>query len=110
MSRRKEVADFLQEVTSRKDRHRSWANKDEPYSYVSAQEFADAFQSFHVGRKQGQELSTPFDKRKSHPAASITSEYGVNKKELLKACFSREWLLMKRNSSVYIFKMMQVST
>ncbi|KAF9615011.1 hypothetical protein IFM89_021565 [Coptis chinensis] len=70
-------------------------------------DFADAFQSFHVGCKQGQELSTPFDKRKSHPATSTTSEYGVSKKELLKACFSREWLLMKRNSFVYIFKMMQ---
>ncbi|KAF9617026.1 hypothetical protein IFM89_033096 [Coptis chinensis] len=105
---RKGVADFLQEVTSRKDQHQYWANKDEPYSYVSVQEFTDAFQSFHVGRKQGQELSTPFDKRKSHPAASTTSEYGVSKKELLKACFSREWLLMKRNSFVYIFKMMQL--
>ncbi|KAF9616730.1 hypothetical protein IFM89_032249, partial [Coptis chinensis] len=131
---RKGVANFLQEVTSRKDQHQYWANKDEPYSYVSTQEFADTFQSFHVGRKQGQELNTPFDKRKRPPycfdnfrvwcqqkrafesliykgmAADETSEYGVSKKELLKACFSREWLLMKRNSSVYIFKMMQVST
>ncbi|KAF9600886.1 hypothetical protein IFM89_013793 [Coptis chinensis] len=61
-----------------------------------------------LAAKQGQELSTPFDKRKSHPAASTPSEYGVSKKELLKACFSREWLLMKRNSFVYIFKMMQL--
>ncbi|KAF9604360.1 hypothetical protein IFM89_006367, partial [Coptis chinensis] len=49
----------------------------------------------------------PFDKRKSHLATSTTFKYGVSKKELLKACFSREWLLMKRNSFVYIFKMMQ---
>jgi hypothetical protein len=28
--------------------------------------------------------------------------------ELLKASFSREWLLMKRNSFVYIFKVVQV--
>lgn len=30
-------------------------------------------------------------------------------KELLKANIAREWLLMKRNSFVYIFKMVQVS-
>jgi hypothetical protein len=32
----------------------------------------------------------------------------VGKMELLKACFSREWLLMKRNSFVYIIKVVQV--
>ncbi|XP_010249928.1 PREDICTED: ABC transporter G family member 39-like [Nelumbo nucifera] len=105
---RKGVADFLQEVTSRKDQQQYWTNKDVPYFYVSVKEFADAFQSFHVGRKLGDELSVSFDRRKSHPAALTTSKYGISKKELLKACFSREWLLMKRNSFVYIFKMMQL--
>lgn len=28
--------------------------------------------------------------------------------ELFKACFAREWLLMKRNSFVYIFKTVQI--
>ncbi|KAK9149768.1 hypothetical protein Scep_008525 [Stephania cephalantha] len=105
---RKGAADFLQEVTSRKDQQQYWARKDEPYSYVSVQEFAEAFQSFHVGQKLGDELSTPFDKKRSHPAALTTSKYGIGKKELLKACFSRELLLMKRNSFVYIFKLTQI--
>ncbi|XP_058112145.1 pleiotropic drug resistance protein TUR2-like [Magnolia sinica] len=105
---RKGIADFLQEVTSRKDQQQYWARGDEPYRYIPVKEFADAFQSFHVGRKIGEELSTPFDKSKSHPAALTTSEYGISKKELLKACVSRELLLMKRNSFVYIFKMMQL--
>ncbi|KAF5193457.1 Pleiotropic drug resistance abc transporter [Thalictrum thalictroides] len=104
---RKGVADFLQEVTSRKDQHQYWA-RNEPYYYVSVQNFVDAFHSFHIGRKQEQEFRTPFDKKNSHPAALTKSEYGVSKKELLKACFSREWLLMKRNSFVYVFKMMQL--
>ncbi|XP_058112108.1 pleiotropic drug resistance protein TUR2-like [Magnolia sinica] len=105
---RKGVADFLQEVTSRKDQQQYWAHRDEPYRYIPVKEFTDAFQSFHVGRKIGEELSTPFDKSKSHPAALTTSEYGISKKELLKACVSRELLLMKRNSFIYIFKMMQL--
>ncbi|KAL7164342.1 hypothetical protein ACSBR2_040288 [Camellia fascicularis] len=105
---RKGVADFLQEVTSKKDQVQYWANKDEPYNFVTVKEIAEAFQSFHVGRKLGDELAVPFDKAKSHPAALTTKKYGINKKELLKACTSREYLLMKRNSFVFIFKMVQL--
>ncbi|KAL3819063.1 hypothetical protein ACJIZ3_004968 [Penstemon smallii] len=105
---RKGVADFLQEVTSKKDQEQYWIDKNEPYNYVSVKEFSEAFQSFHVGRKLGDELAVPFDKEKSHPAALTTEKYGVSKKELLKACVSREYLLMKRNSFVYVFKMTQL--
>ncbi|KAL5994754.1 ABC transporter G member 39 [Asimina triloba] len=102
---RKGVADFLQEVTSMKDQQQYWAHRDKSYRYIPVKEFADAFHFFHVGRNLGEELSVPFDKSKSHPASLTTTEYGVSKKELLRACFSREWLLMKRNSFAYIFKM-----
>ncbi|GAA0165574.1 ATP-binding cassette [Lithospermum erythrorhizon] len=107
---RKGVADFLQEVTSKKDQKQYWARKDDPYHFITVCEFAEAFQSFHVGRRLGDELGTPFDKSKSHPAALTTEIYGVNKKELLKACISREFLLMKRNSFVYYFKLFQLTS
>ncbi|GAY62366.1 hypothetical protein CUMW_217170 [Citrus unshiu] len=107
--KRKGVADFLQEVTSRKDQEQYWVNKEEPYRFVTVKEFADAFQVFYVGQKVGDELRIPFDKRKSHRAALTTKIYGVSKKELLKACMSRELLLMKRNSFVYIFKLCQLT-
>ncbi|XP_058221819.1 pleiotropic drug resistance protein 1-like isoform X1 [Rhododendron vialii] len=106
---RKGVADFLQEVTSRKDQEQYRARRDEPYSFVTAREFAESFKLFHVGRELDNELSIPFDKAKSHPAALSTRKYGVSKKELLKALISREYLLMKRNSFVYIFKMTQLA-
>nr|XP_029118573.1 ABC transporter G family member 36-like isoform X8 [Elaeis guineensis] len=102
--KRKGVADFLQEVTSRKDQRQYWAHPDEHYRYVPVREFAEAFQSFHIGQVIGNELSIPFDKSKSHPAVLTTSKYGVNKKELLKTNLARELLLMKRNSFVYIFQ------
>ncbi|RVW77636.1 Pleiotropic drug resistance protein 1 [Vitis vinifera] len=105
---RKGEADFLQEVTSRKDQAQYWARKDVPYSFVTVKEFAEAFQSFHIGRKVADELASPFDRAKSHPAALTTKKYGVRKKELLDANMSREYLLMKRNSFVYIFKLTQV--
>ncbi|XP_021731921.1 pleiotropic drug resistance protein 1-like [Chenopodium quinoa] len=106
---RKGVADFLQEVTSKKDQQQYWIRRNEPYRFVPSKEFAEAFQSFHVGRKIAQELSVPFDKTKNHPAALTTHKYGVAPMEYIKANMSREYLLMKRNSFVYIFKICQLT-
>ncbi|KAI9106703.1 hypothetical protein K1719_022231 [Acacia pycnantha] len=106
---RKGVADFLQEVTSRKDQWQYWALKDKPYSFVTVKDFVEAFQSFHVGHELGEELAKPFDKTKCHPGSLSTKKYGVSKKELLSASVSREYLLMKRNSFVYIFKLTLLS-
>ncbi|KAL2517559.1 ABC transporter G family member 40 [Abeliophyllum distichum] len=106
---RKGVADFLQEVTSKKDQQQYWVRKDEPYRFISVSEFSEAFQSFSVGRKLRDELAIPIDKSKSHPAALTTQKYGVGERELLKACTDRELLLMKRNSFVYFFKIFQLT-
>ncbi|KAL8118563.1 hypothetical protein AgCh_016184 [Apium graveolens] len=106
---RKGVADFLQEVTSKKDQKQYWLHKNQPYRFVTSKEFSEAFQSFHVGQQVGNDLATSYDKSKSHPAALTTEKYGVNNTELLKALTAREILLMKRNSFVYIFKLFQLT-
>ncbi|PIN21134.1 Pleiotropic drug resistance proteins (PDR1-15), ABC superfamily [Handroanthus impetiginosus] len=105
---RKGAANFLQEVTSKKDQQQYWASHDKPYRYITIKEFAQAFKSFGIGRKLSAELAIPFDKSKSHPAALATGKYGVSRKELLKACAARELLLMKRNSFVYIFRIIRL--
>lgn len=105
---RKGVADFLQEVTSKKDQQQYWVRRDEPYRFITSKEFAEAYQSFHVGRKLAEELSVPFDKTKSHPAALTKEKFGIGKRELLKVCTEREYLLMKRNSFAYYFKFFQL--
>ncbi|KAM1791754.1 hypothetical protein ACFX16_035822 [Malus domestica] len=92
--KRKGVADFLQEVTSRKDQEQYWASRV-PYRFITVEEFVEAFQSFHVGHKLTDELAIPFDKAKSHPTALTTKKYGVSK--------------LKRNSFVYLFKLAQLS-
>ncbi|KAK4725678.1 hypothetical protein R3W88_030595 [Solanum pinnatisectum] len=118
---RKGVADFLQEVcltrnyktnkvTSKKDQQQYWVRRDETYLFITSKEFAEAYQSFHVGRKLADELAASYDKSKSHPAALSTQKYGIGKKQLLKVCTERELLLMKRNSFIYIFKFIQVIT
>lgn len=85
-----------------------WAHKDKPYSFVTSKKFAEGLQSFYIGQELGDELAIPFDKSKGHPAVLTTKKYGVSKKELFKACMSRQILLMKRNSFIHIFKIAQV--
>ncbi|KAF7012500.1 hypothetical protein CFC21_026688 [Triticum aestivum] len=105
---RKGVADFLQEVTSKKDQKQYWYLEHEKYIFVSVREFAERFKSFHVGQLMLKELQIPFEKSKTHPAALTTKKYGLSRKESLKAVISREVLLMKRNAFIYIFKVSQL--
>ncbi|KAF8009460.1 hypothetical protein BT93_J0450 [Corymbia citriodora subsp. variegata] len=106
---RKGVADFLQEVTSKNDQEQYWYRKDQPYRYTSVPEFVRAFNSFHAGQRLLEELRVPYDKTRAHPAALVKDKYGISNWELFKACFAREWLLMKRSSFVYIFKTTQIT-
>uniref|UniRef100_A0A0E0RAA5 ABC transporter domain-containing protein n=1 Tax=Oryza rufipogon TaxID=4529 RepID=A0A0E0RAA5_ORYRU len=105
---RKGIADFLQEVTSKKDQQQYWYHDQERYRYVSVPEFAQRFKSFHVGQKMQKEMQIPYDKSSTHPAALTTTKYGLSSWESLRAVMSREWLLMKRNSFIYIFKVTQL--
>ncbi|XP_047045041.1 ABC transporter G family member 48-like [Lolium rigidum] len=105
---RKGVADFLQEVTSKKDQEQYWYREQEQYRHVSVPEFAEIFKSFHVGQQMLKDMQIPFEKSKTHPAALTTKKYGLSSKESLKAVMSREVLLMKRNSFIYIFKVSQL--
>ena len=84
--------------------------KDEAYRFITVKEFTESFQSFHAGRKLGDENSFPIEKVKIHPKALSTENYGVINNELLKACASRQYLLMKRNAFLYMFNMVQVSS
>ncbi|OWM79110.1 hypothetical protein CDL15_Pgr003281 [Punica granatum] len=106
---RKGVADLLQEVTSKKDQEQYWYRKDQPYQFVSVPDFVEAFKSFRIGDQLINELQEPYDKSRTHPAALVTEKYGIPNWELFKACFAREWLMMKRNSFVYVFKTMQIT-
>ncbi|KAL4190565.1 hypothetical protein AMTRI_Chr07g25310 [Amborella trichopoda] len=105
---RKGAADFLQELTSKKDQAQYWCFNGEPYHYVSVDEFFKKFQSYHVGESLVKELSNPFDKTQSHNDALSFEVFSLTKWELLKACMARELLLIRRNSFVYVFKTTQL--
>ncbi|KAK1550743.1 hypothetical protein Q3G72_023989 [Acer saccharum] len=106
--KRKNVADFLQEVTSKKDQEQYWSNPYRPYQYIPPGKFAEAFRSYRTGKNLSEELDVPFDRRYNHPAALSTSQYGEKKGELLKTSFDWQLLLMKRNSFIYVFKFIQL--
>lgn len=98
------------QVTSRKDQGQYWSNKVRPWRYVSVKELAERFGQFHVGVNLAAELAVPYERERSHNAALTFDRYGVSHRELFKANFSREVLLMKRQSFVHIFKACQVRT
>ncbi|MCL7036322.1 hypothetical protein MKW94_007387 [Papaver nudicaule] len=106
---RKGVADFLQEVTSKKDQEQYWYDKEQQYRYISVDEFCLGFWSFHVGKELQASLDVPYDKSMCHPAALVKQKYGLSNKELFIACFDREVLLMKRSAFIYIFKVIQIA-
>ncbi|KAG0577501.1 hypothetical protein M758_5G154100 [Ceratodon purpureus] len=105
---RKGIADFLQEVTSIKDQEQYWFDQRRPYRFVSVKQFSDLFKTFHVGQKMHHELAVPYDKASSHKAALAFEKYSVGRYELFKTNFAKEWLLMKRNAFIYVFKTIQV--
>ncbi|XVF68990.1 hypothetical protein PTKIN_Ptkin11bG0045400 [Pterospermum kingtungense] len=106
---RKGVADFLQEVTSKKDQAQFWADPSKPYVFVTVSEMADAFKNSRFGRSLESTLSVPYDKANSHPSALSRTRYAASRWELFSTCFAREKLLITRHSFLYIFRTCQVA-
>ncbi|XP_066345250.1 ABC transporter G family member 51 isoform X1 [Miscanthus floridulus] len=105
---RKGIADFLQEVTSRKDQAQYWSDKSKPYSFISASTMASAFKQSDYGRSLDSILSNSYDGTKS-PKVLARSKFAVSKLSLVRACFYRELVLISRNRFLYIFRTCQVA-
>ncbi|XP_059640099.1 pleiotropic drug resistance protein 3-like isoform X2 [Cornus florida] len=108
---RKGVAEFLQEVISIKDQEHYWYSIELPYRYITVDEFSEKFKASHIGQRLDEELSKTFDNFQSQQiflSPSNDSKYSVTRWELFKACIDREVLLMRRNSSVHVFKLAQL--
>uniref|UniRef100_A0A0D9XVZ9 ABC transporter domain-containing protein n=1 Tax=Leersia perrieri TaxID=77586 RepID=A0A0D9XVZ9_9ORYZ len=92
---RKGAADFLQE----KDQQQYWSRTEEIYSFVTVDHFCEKFKASQVCQNLAEELAIPFEKSEGH---------NNRKWDLLKACFAREILLMRRNAFIYITKAVQL--
>ncbi|KAK4739440.1 hypothetical protein R3W88_003137 [Solanum pinnatisectum] len=105
---RKGVADFLQEVTSKKDQAQYWHGTKETYKFLSVDTLSRKFKESPYRKKLNDELSVAYDKSRCHRNSITFHDYSLPKWELFRACMSREFLLMKRNSFIYIFKNVQL--
>ncbi|KAJ7959803.1 Pleiotropic drug resistance ABC transporter [Quillaja saponaria] len=106
---RKGIADFLQEVTSKRDQAQYWADPSKPYVFLSVPEIAKAFRNSRFGRSLESMHSVPYDKSKCHPSALARSKFAVSTYELFKACFARELMLINRHRFLYTFRTFQVA-
>ncbi|KAM3377924.1 hypothetical protein P3S68_010337 [Capsicum galapagoense] len=105
---RKGVADFLQEVMSKKDQAQYWHGTKETYKFVSIDTLSRKFEESPYRKKLNEELSVAYDKSRCHRNSITFRDYSLPKWELFRACMSREFLLLKRNSFIYIFKTVQI--
>ncbi|XP_052185165.1 ABC transporter G family member 31 isoform X2 [Diospyros lotus] len=106
---RKGVADFLQEVTSRKDQAQYWADSSKPYVFLPVSKIAEVFRMSKYGRSIDSFLSVEYDKLKNHPSSLSKTKFAVSKWELFLSCFSRELLLISRHRFLYTFRTCQVA-
>ncbi|KAK2998041.1 hypothetical protein RJ639_026150 [Escallonia herrerae] len=104
---RKGIADFLQEVISIKDQAQYWHRVGQSHSYVSNDMLCRSFKESPFGKKLDEEICEDFVKSESHENTIAYSTYSISKWELFRACMSREFLLMQRNSFVYVFRLCQ---
>ncbi|GFP80386.1 pleiotropic drug resistance protein 3 [Phtheirospermum japonicum] len=86
-----------------------WHETQQPYSYVSIDMFSKQYKESLHGKKLRDELCVPFDKSKSHKNAISFNVYSLSKWTIFKACMSREFILMKRNSFVEVFKSVKLT-
>ncbi|KAL6844555.1 hypothetical protein ACP4OV_026228, partial [Aristida adscensionis] len=105
---RKGIADFLQEVTSKKDQARYWSDHSKQYSFISASSMASAFKQSQYGKYLESNLSNFCDGTNS-PLSLATSKFAVSMFSLFRACFAREIVLICRNRFLYIFRTCQVA-
>ncbi|KAK1401020.1 hypothetical protein POM88_000625 [Heracleum sosnowskyi] len=106
---RKGVADFLQEVKSRNDQAQYWYRTEHAYTYVSVGTFSEKFKESPFWKNLEEEISEAFFKSKIHDDSISFNIYSISKWNLFNACMSREFLLMRMNSFIYIFKSVQVA-
>ncbi|XP_072954744.1 ABC transporter G family member 51 [Typha angustifolia] len=106
---RKGVADFLQEVTSRKDQAQYWSDHSKPYVFLPVLMMARAFKESEHGKSVESTLAVPIDDTKFLASALASKKFAISKVALLRACFARELILLSRHRFLYIFRTCQVA-
>lgn len=99
---------YILQVTSKMDQARYWADVNTAYQYIPVEKFVESFCSSHHNRLIEQERLRPFDPTEDDSSLVSKGHFCISKWEIFKTCFSREMLLMKRNSLAHLFKAVQI--
>ncbi|XBI06754.1 ABC transporter G family member 51 [Aegilops tauschii subsp. strangulata] len=105
---RKGIADFLQEVTSKKDQAQYWSDLSKPYSFIPVSAMAAAFTDSQYGRNLEFHPHNS-DGHTNSPEALARSKFAISKYSLIRACFARELILISRHRFLYTFRTCQVA-
>jgi hypothetical protein len=95
------------QVTSVMDQKQYWVGDKNMYQYCPIEKFAESFRSSYLPGLVQEDLCVLNNnavKSKVVKASSSLSRWNI-----VKACFSREVLLLKRNSPLYIFTVVQIT-
>lgn len=107
---RKGVADFLQEVTSRKDQHQFWQSDRGAYKFVPVADMVQKFQESRHGMRIKELLAHPAeqgkigDKHHDRQELLRSNRYAMSGTSLFWFCWQRELTLARRNIFIYGFR------
>lgn len=106
------VTSFLQlatdQVTSKMDQKQYWTGDQNKYQYHTIENFAESFRTSYLPLLVEDKLCSPNNTGKNKEV-KVNAGRRVSRWNIFKACFSRELLLLKRNSPVHIFKTIQIT-
>lgn len=90
------------------DQKQYWAGDENKYHYHSIGKFAESFRTSYLPQLVGYKPCSPRDTGKNKEV-KVNASRRISRWNIFKACFSREVLLLKRNSPVHIFKIIQIT-
>ncbi|KAF6261001.1 ATP-binding cassette transporter [Scenedesmus sp. NREL 46B-D3] len=105
---RKGVADFLQEVTSRRDQPQYWAGPPEQYAFMPVEAFYAAYEASPQGKAMMAASGAPPPVPPAGLDPLVRHKYALGGLGSFKALMRRDWILMQRNWFLYAFKTAQV--
>ncbi|DBA97183.1 TPA: hypothetical protein ACH3X1_014944 [Trebouxia sp. C0004] len=90
-------ADFLQDVTIQKGQAQFRKDKSGKHDYMTVKEMAAAFYQSEKGRSALEAAEAPYKGTQRQTDSLVTTQYGLNWQQALKACMKRELKLVYRD-------------
>jgi hypothetical protein len=90
------------------DQKQYWAGDQNKYQYHSVEKFAESFHMSYLPLLVEGKLCSSNNTGKNKEV-KVNASRGISRWNIFKACFSREVLLVKRNSPFHIFKIIQIT-